>query len=54
METDSGEYSLWDLAAKEVRRQNSLVIQWSGLCTFTAGGGHGQVIPGQGTKIPEF
>ena len=30
---------------------NSLVVQWLGLCTFTAVGPGS--IPGQGTKIPQ-
>ena len=30
---------------------NSLAVQWTGLCAFTAGG-HSS-IPGQGTKVPQ-
>ena len=46
------------VAEKKINRQlrynligNSLVLQWLGLCTFTAEGAGS--IPGQGTKIPQ-
>ena len=36
---------------KKWSQGNSLVVQWLGLCTFTAEGLGS--IPGQGTKIPQ-
>ena len=45
-----------DITCDQVRNTdsqgNSLVVQWLGLCAFTAEGPGS--IPGQGTKIPQI
>ena len=41
----------WGLINKSLSRENSLMVQWLGLCASTAGGLG--LIPGQGTKRPQ-
>ena len=46
---DDGQLGSLSCSPKGIRLENSLAVQWLGLCAFTAGGPGST--PGQGTKI---
>ena len=46
---DDGQLGSLSCSLKGIRLENSLAVQWLGLCAFTAGGPGST--PGQGTKI---